>query len=225
MTITSLAIQSTYSLVQCALFHNNKLIETITLDKHVASKQLLPMLSDILHAHNLVLRDLSFISANTGPAPFTTLRVVIATVNGLNFASNIPLIGVDGLQAIMAENTQSHATPTVLLLNAFNKDVYFAIQNPEDGKIKKGCQNIITLLQTLYDSFPQTTSVRFIGNGALMYATEIENLFKKHALIEQGSLDSCSIQQIGLMGWESWQHQKNLSKKLLPLYLKGQTKK
>ncbi len=221
MFTTSLAIQSTYQSVQCALFHNNDLIECITLDKRVASKKLIPTISDLFYTHDLSLHDISFMSVNLGPAPFTTLRVVIATANGISFASDIPLIGIDGLQAIMLENKSTDHIPAVLLLDAFNKDVYFALRN-KDHKIKKGCQKINNLLQELYEHFPKDEPVRFLGNGAQLYKKEIEEVFKDRAVVSSDSVDACSIDQIGLLGWESWQNKNNLSKKLLPLYLKNQ---
>ncbi len=45
--------------------------------------------------------DLAFIAAHQGPAPFTTLRVCLTTVNGFAFATGMPLIGINGLQELV----------------------------------------------------------------------------------------------------------------------------
>src|SRR3989344_8568089 len=50
------------------------------------SELLLIEIDKLLKKHNLKLNELDKIKAHSGPGRFTSLRVGIATVNGLNFA-------------------------------------------------------------------------------------------------------------------------------------------
>ena len=97
--INYLALQSTYSSVDLALFENQQCISFVQISKFTASSELIPAVKTSLAEHSMPLRELDFICANLGPAPFTTLRTTIVTVNGLGFATQIPLVGVNGLEA------------------------------------------------------------------------------------------------------------------------------
>ncbi len=167
-----LGIQGSYKQLQIALFsqeHQKKqdpgsksltenqysCLETIIKNDTKASSHLVPYINDLLIKHNLTLENLDFIAIDKGPGAFTSLRVCIATVNGINFANNIPLVGIDGLEALYQETynalekklTKTVATdpddtkeqitsPTidtiVCLLNAYNNDVYYLIRDIRD---------------------------------------------------------------------------------------------
>lgn len=99
----ALVLQSTYDQIEIGLVIDGQLGTQINLNKAQASSQILLAIDQLLQAHRCKVTDLQFIAANLGPAPFTSLRVVIATVNGLCFATGVPLIGVNGLQAFVTE--------------------------------------------------------------------------------------------------------------------------
>src|SRR5262249_47947798 len=137
--------------------------------------------------------DLSFCAVNCGPAPFSTLRSIIASVNGLHCATNIPLISIDGLEATFLEFYDQSYENTIVLLNAFNHESYYLIaQNKQ-------------ILHTGY----KKTEVLF---------TEIEQTFPASTI---NIIDNkiCSIETIGKMGYEKYVN-KAISGYLAPLYLK-----
>jgi tRNA threonylcarbamoyladenosine biosynthesis protein TsaB len=213
-----LSVQNNYEAIEIALFRDGQLLATAQEDKIRASKSFIRILDFILKDNNVVFNELSFIAVNQGPGPFTTLRVVIASVNGLSFSSHIPLIGIDGIDALFLENPDDNAPITVALLNAFNNDVYYGIQ--DHGKIgPKGSKNIDIFLEELKNMYPNAP-IRFIGNGGLIFAKQIEMHYGNNAIIPMPLPSYCSVKHIGLMGWERWQKQENLAVKLMPLYLK-----
>lgn len=120
-------IHHTHENIQVALFLNNTLHSSITQEKRLVSKMLITDINNLLEKHGITLTDLSFIGINQGPGLFSTLRSIIATVNGLHFATNIPLIGVDALEATAHEYYNADYPYTVVLLDAFNQEVYYAI--------------------------------------------------------------------------------------------------
>src|SRR3990170_4281291 len=132
-----LSIQNTYEAIEIALFKDDQLVAALKEDKSRASKELIPLIAYLLLRARITMKDLAFIAVNQGPGPFTTLRVVIATVNGLSFATNVPLVGIDSLDAFLEEYKNSEH-PTIILLNAFNNDVYYAIKKVDDPKPEKG---------------------------------------------------------------------------------------
>ena len=212
-----LAIQTTYLQLQIGLFENQKLLDTLCADKKIASKTIITHIQTLLNSNNRALSDLSFIAVNQGPAPFTSLRVVIATVNGLSFGSSIPLVGVDGLAAFMQEYQNSAWPYTIALLNAFNQDAYYALQTPL--LFEKGCINIDTLLAKL-KKITNTQPVRFIGSGTELFADQILQHFGPLASIPEPLPEYPSIEQIASCALNQWKNKKNITDQILPLYLK-----
>ena len=215
---TILAIQNTYYEVHLALIKNSLIIEQSTIDKKRASKLIIVRLKQLLENQNLNLCNLPFIAVNQGPGPFTTLRVVIASVNGLSFAQHIPLIGVDAFDAMLAEWHDPHYPTTIVLFNAFSQDVYVAIQQSEK-QVYKGYNNIDTLLQQCIN-VPGT--IRFIGNGTELHYHKIKALFGNRAYIPDPLPLYCSIEQIARIGHQIWKENKKGTEQLMPLYLKKQ---
>lgn len=124
-----LGIQGTYHQVHVGLFEDNTLLDTITINNAETSKKLISTIDTLLHTHQVPLNRLSFIAANQGPGPFTTLRTILTTVNGIAFAAGIPLIGIDSLKAVADEWHDATFPLTVVLLDAFNKDVYYYLDS------------------------------------------------------------------------------------------------
>ena len=136
--INFISIQGSYNKLELAIFKNNKCLSLIREDNIKASSLLIPLITKILNENSLNISDIQFIAIDQGPGAFTSLRVAIATVNGISFANKIPLIGIDGLDALAQEtlknflSNSNQTCPDILitLLNAYNNDVYFSINKP-----------------------------------------------------------------------------------------------
>ena len=150
----SLIVQSTYNEIQIALFNADQLIETVSESKKTASKNILSTLNRLLDTHGCTIDAIQYIGVNQGPAPFTTLRVLITTINGVAFAKKIPLIGINGLKAMLQENHNADFPITLCLYNAFNNDAYFGIDALD--KLENGWKNIDILLSRIQVHFPDT---------------------------------------------------------------------
>jgi len=216
-----IALQHTYEEIQIGLFEENNMLQMATDTKKRASKTIVALVEKLLQANDTSFDNLLFVAANQGPGPFTTLRVVIASANGLAFATKKPMIGIDGLDALLDEHYDKTVNTSVALLNAYSGDVYFGIETENKTNRRKGYQNIASLLTDLKSEFTQP--IRFIGQAVDLYKKEIQKDFGAQAVISNNLPHHCSIEQIGLMAWNSWQRQEKLTKQLLPLYLKSVT--
>ena len=216
-----LVMQNTYEDIETAIFNDITLLEKESIDKISASKTLVPKIDLLLKKHHFSLEDLTFLGVNKGPGPFTTLRVVITTANALNFAADIPLVGIDGLDAIAQEYKDIVWPITVILLNAYNNDVYYAIQYNDN--IEKGWKNIEELLKQLKLQFPDD-KVRFIGNAANLFSSLIKEVFGNFEYIQEPTPQTSSIEQIAKMALENWKNKQGIVEQILPVYLKDAVK-
>jgi tRNA threonylcarbamoyl adenosine modification protein YeaZ len=188
-----IAIQHTYDTFEIALFADNICIEKVQEDKRHTSKLLIPLLEKLLSKHAIPFAELSFCAVNCGPGPFSTLRSIIATVNGLHCATNIPLISIDGLEATFLEFRDLQYENTVVLLNAFNDESYYLIACG-DKIISTGYKKTELLKQEIAEQFP--ANIHIIDNQL------------------------CSIEIIGKLGYKKFIAKEAMPDYLMPLHLK-----
>lgn len=216
-----LVLHSTYDGIQVALFDKESLVSFRQETKFNASKNLIHIIKDMLTKQNISFLVLTFIVVNQGPAPFTTLRTVLASVNGFNLATGIPLIGVNSLTAFAREHTSPDYPVSIYMLNAFAQDIYYCIDHA--GVLQTGCQNIETFLNDVAQRFALQASIRFLGNGVLLYRTLIETTFGHRAYIPSEPPVICSLTYLARIGYEQWQEKEWANGPLQPLYLKNHT--
>lgn len=204
--VFNLVIHSGYESVTIGLYKNGHNIALQNLDKKIVSAFLMPSLIDLLKKSRLMFQDLSFIGVHSGPAPFTTLRVGITTVNGIGFATHIPLIPVNGLELL-----STIYKDYVVLLNAFCDDVYIGI----NGKVL--CQNINTFIEQQQYS---DKIVTYIGNAVPLHQKRIEDALgsKAHFLTEYPH--QASIDMIAKSAYTKWLDKQDITAQVLPVYLK-----
>ena len=174
-----LIAQSTYDEIQVGLFSDSQQLDQQTVSKFDACKQLISTIQALLNRNNTDIAHLSFIGINLGPAPFNSLRILISTINGIAFAAHVPLAGVDGLKALYAS---SRAPQTVVLLNAFNQEVYYAYKKQAD--LALGVAHIDEIIPALMLYLPHG-SITCLGNGAVMFKKQIFAAFGQRAFIPE----------------------------------------
>lgn len=210
-----LVFYSRYTDVQGALFIGNHCAGFFTEDKRRASTTLLARTDDLLRDHALTISDIDCIAASAGPAPFTTLRVVISTVNGLGFATQKPLIGINTLELLCKEQQQD----CIALLNAFCEDVYFCIYRHATESVEMGCANIDTFLESLTKT-KSDSAYLFIGNGTELYRDKIQEVLGEFALIPDPCPLEASLQALGAAATKALLKRAQTEIQIAPLYFK-----
>lgn len=219
------SIQGTYNKIELALFRADVCCQVISKIDVKASSLLVPLLDSLLQENKITLQDLAFIAVDKGPGAFTSLRVTISTVNGIAFASGVPLIGVSGLDAL-AHQVSSLVLPdekrlslVVCLLNAYNNDVYFLLVSENEPSVM-GCKKIDELLAELAGKFSDY-NLWFAGNAAELHQELIKNFFsqEKHHF---SHLNLCSAESIGRLAYKQWLVDHKTENQITPLYVKTQ---
>jgi len=225
-----IGIEGSYQNFEIALFQGGRIIQTSKQVGRHASSSLLLVFQNLLDRNEKMFSDLDFIALNQGPGAFTSLRVLIATVNGLAFRQKKMLIGIDGLDALAAETNSKFSCPVgskiLCLLNAYNNDVYHGIYEVGvDGRLElcstKGYKKIDVLLSEIA-SAGEKNDLILAGNGVGLHLDLIEEKLGSSILKTDFCLPTCSAEQIGKIGYEMVGSGAELSNKVAPLYLKTQ---
>jgi tRNA threonylcarbamoyladenosine biosynthesis protein TsaB len=215
---TFLIIHTRYNYVHIGLYNNQTLLDSIEEENKRISKNFLLLIQELLQKYNLNIYNLDFIAAHQGPAPFTTLRVVLASVNGLAFATQVPLIGVDGLNAFTHDYKHDKCNTTIALLNAFCDDIYYGILNHETKSFHKGYAHSQRFLQEMSDII--TDNILFIGNGSDMHINLIKECFKSRAYFIEPNPEMVDLSSVAQAALELYKNKNNIVSQLMPLYLK-----
>ena len=86
------------------------------------AEALAPMVSEVLRAAGLSMAELDRIAVTIGPGTFTGVRIGLSFARGLGLARGIPVIGIDSLSAIAANEKAS--APLLVVSDARNGEVY-----------------------------------------------------------------------------------------------------
>ncbi len=209
-----LAVHARYKDVQLGLFKDERLIELASDESKKISKNFISLLDGMLKKHALTFSSLAFIAAHQGPAPFTTLRVCLTTVNGFAFATGVPLIGINGLQELVDHHKRADSV-TVVLLNAFSKEVYYGIDDPFNRSTMFGYAPAEAFIKELAQKYQ--TALTFVGNGIELYDQSIKETFgdRAHFL----SSEIVSLETIAQASLEKWRKAETHNQ-LMPIYLK-----
>jgi len=230
---------STYSSIHCGLFYHNQCIDSFTINSRQSSRDLICSLDTLLKNNSVSLEQCAFIAASQGPAPFTTLRSVLATINGLAYAARIPLVGLDSLPIFLEEYYASGYDYTLALFNAFSGDVYYGImknptppvKNPslilsgvegcsEVGSkgLESGCLSLELCIEHI-KTIIGTSSLACIGGGVTLHQEILAKNFPHAKLCI--NLEYASLNALGKKAYEQWCNKENITRQLTPLYLKA----
>lgn len=213
-----LTVYTQYGSIQLGLFDNTQLLDTVTIQSSKASAYLLTAIQELTQqCHS----PLAFIAVHQGPAPFTTLRVALATVNGIAFATQLPLVPVDGLQVFLNEYrhkalTLSPPHTPIAMLNAFSNDSYYAYYTPDNQYI---CG--VSTSAELFDLLTQLPgNFYFIGNAVEQHKHSIQQALHERAYIPEPLPHYASLEAIAQQALTHW-HANYITQEIKPLYLKS----
>ncbi|WP_100642840.1 tRNA (adenosine(37)-N6)-threonylcarbamoyltransferase complex dimerization subunit type 1 TsaB [Alteromonas facilis] len=101
------------------------------------SQRILPMIDDICRQAGVDIKQVDLIGYGQGPGSFTGVRIAMATVQGLAFALDIPVIGVSTLAAMAYEvgSDTSDGTHIFVAIDARMSEVYFGHYRWQNGAL------------------------------------------------------------------------------------------
>ena len=107
-----LAIDTSSLVLSCALAEKDRLISEWTVQRKLThSEQLIPHLDNMMKDAGVSREEITAVACSLGPGSFTGLRIGLASIKMMACIWDVPLIGVDTLEALawnMAAEKRMH---------------------------------------------------------------------------------------------------------------------
>ena len=130
------------------------------------SSLLVPMIDKLLKKARVKLKDLDVFCVSIGPGSFTGLRICVATVKGLAYALNKPVVTVPTLDVI-AHNAIKFKGVICPVIDARKKKVYACLYKSDGKKIKRLSKYMLLPAAELALKLKKYKDVFILGDGAI----------------------------------------------------------
>lgn len=134
-----LSIDTSSKIASIAIIEDGRVLDEMhVLSEEEHSQTLMPMIEKMFNDNNMDLDEIDLIGCSRGPGSFTGIRIGIATAKAFSDAKNIPLIGIDSLEALaysVVIEKENNDCEILAMINAKNDNVYAATYLVNNGKL------------------------------------------------------------------------------------------
>lgn len=134
-----LSIDTSSKIASIAIIEDGRVLDEMhVLSEEEHSQTLMPMIEKMFNDNNMDLDEIDLIGCSRGPGSFTGIRIGIATAKAFSDAKNIPLIGIDSLEALAYSaviEKENNDCEILAMINAKNDNVYAATYLFNNGKL------------------------------------------------------------------------------------------
>jgi tRNA threonylcarbamoyladenosine biosynthesis protein TsaB len=157
---------------------------------------LLPTIDHLLRSLTLKLEDIDGFAVAVGPGSFTGLRIGIAAVEGLSFATGRPAAGVSALEATAFRFRYLDGL-IVSLIEAYRGEVYGAAYRAHEGVLHLEAGPSCTSAAAFLDSLPRPPAL-VAGSAILRHRAAVESRIPSAGLADPSFFISEEVARLGL---------------------------
>ncbi|MDO4188204.1 MAG: tRNA (adenosine(37)-N6)-threonylcarbamoyltransferase complex dimerization subunit type 1 TsaB [Lachnospiraceae bacterium] len=198
-----LSIDSSGLVATVAVLEDDELIAEYTVNyKKTHSETLLPMLDEIKSMIDLDMSTVEAIAVAKGPGSFTGLRIGSATVKGLAYALNIPVVAVPTVDA-MSMNLWGSDKLICPIMDARRNQVYTGLYEFEDGNYKVVMEQDALAVEDLCEKLNEIgREVILLGDGVPVYRGQIDSLLKVKHSYAPANLNRQKASSLGVLAYK-----------------------
>ena len=198
-----LGIDTSTQIGSIGIIENDNPISELTLNVNVThSERLLESIDFVLKNSGLELSKVDLLAYSKGPGSFTGLRIGLATIKGLAFASEKKIVGVSSL-LVLAMNARYANYPVCPMIDARKSEVYSAtFEFGAKGKIKILQKEKTLPPEEVLEGTKKKTL--FFGTGARLYSEVIKKRLKDKAIIAPAEFDFPHGISVAMLGLEMY---------------------
>ena len=193
-----LSIETSTSICSVAIHEQGELLALAEIKEPGAhAEKLLLLVDEVLEKAGLSFGDLDAVAVSQGPGSYTGLRIGVSTAKGIAYALEIPLIGINTLQAMAASQQVATGDYVVAVLDARRKEVY--TQTFGDSLQELSPIEAVVLEEGVFASILDKGRVYFVGDGVEKVKEEVKSA---NALFIADWAISLSAKNMGVLAFE-----------------------
>ena len=198
-----LSIETSTSICSVAIHERGELRAVSEIKEPGAhAEKLLDLVDAAMKQAELRMSDLDAVAVSQGPGSYTGLRIGVSTAKGIAYALDIPLIGINTLQAMAASQLINQGEFVVAVLDARRKEVY--TQTFGDSLQEISSIEAVVLEEGVFASVLEKGKVYFVGDGADKVKEEIQH---SNAFFPENWEQSLSAKNMGQLAFEKFARQ------------------
>ena len=169
-----LSIETSTSICSVAIHERGELRAVSEIKEPGAhAEKLLDLVDAAMKQAELRMSDLDAVAVSQGPGSYTGLRIGVSTAKGIAYGLEIPLIGINTLQAMAASQLVNHGEFVVAVLDARRKEVY--TQTFGDSLQELSPIEAVVLEEGVFASILDKGRVYFVGDGVEKVKEEVKS--------------------------------------------------
>lgn len=195
-----LSIETSASICSVAIHEQGELLGLAEIKEPGAhAEKLLLLVDEVFEKAGLSFADLDAVAVSQGPGSYTGLRIGVSTAKGIAYALDIPLIGINTLQAMAASQQVAPGDYVVAVLDARRKEVY--TQTFGDSQQELSPIEAVVLEEGVFDSILEKGRVYFVGDGVEKVKEEVKSA---NALFIADWAISLSAKNMGILAFNKY---------------------
>ena len=193
-----LSIETSTSICSVAIHEQGELLALAEIKEPGAhAEKLLLLVDEVFEKAGLSFADLDAVAVSQGPGSYTGLRIGVSTAKGIAYALEVPLIGINPLQAMAASQSVAPGDYVVAVLDARRKEVY--TQTFGDSQKELSPIEALILEEGVFASILEKGRVYFVGDGVEKVKEEVKSA---NALFVADWAISLSAKNMGVLASE-----------------------
>ncbi len=169
-----LSIETSTSICSLAIHEQGELLALAEIkEPGTHAEKLLLLVDEVFEKAGLSFADLDAVAVSQGPGSYTGLRIGVSTAKGIAYALEIPLIGINTLQAMAASQSVAPGDYVVAVLDARRKEVY--TQTFGDSLQELSPIEAVVLEEGVFGSILEKGRVYFVGDGVEKVKEEVKS--------------------------------------------------
>ena len=213
-----LCIDTSTRVLSLAVSDNDRVLRSshVSLEGFLSSS-IIPSIQKILKSARIKLEALDGFAVGLGPGSFTSLRVGLATIKGLSFATGKPVVGIPSLDILAMSVLGDQQICTIM--DARRNMVYACLYQKKGTTLKRKSPYLLTPLNDLLKFLKTTENITFIGDAASLFKAHI-NHPKKNFIFADSNIHYPQAKFLAPLVLKRFKEKKfDEVEKIVPLYL------
>jgi len=171
-----LGIDTSTPQTSLAIGNEREVLACLSIARTARQESLTPALQQLLTWSGLDVKQVGGVAVSTGPGLFTGLRVGVETAKTLAQVLAIPIVGITSLDAL-AFSVRYSPRRIAAVIDARRGEVFAAVYRSVPGGVFRESDHLVLKPDQLVAQLEAVAGeVLCVGNGAILYRREIEEL-------------------------------------------------